>query len=174
MTNNVSRRETKMTEERISRDQEVRSAAPVHDEYANWDNDTLLGTENIPARVGYVQRWVRTSVKGTEDQSNVFKKFNKAWKPRALSTIPKGQYVMHIDFQGTDVVGIHGMILMERPVELHERESRSVTEQTQLQMSAVKQNMYKVHDPASGLSRPEFTEESSKASRGRIAPVDAD
>ena len=158
--------------DRESREQELRSAEPVHEQYINWDEDGLLSTENIPARPGYVQRWVRTSVKGTEDQSNVFKKLNKGWKPRPLTTVPKGQYVMHVDFNGTDVIGIHGMILMERPKELHDRQRRMVQEQTNLQMSAVKQNMYKIHDPASGLTRPEFTEERTKISRGRIAPVD--
>ena len=158
--------------ERESREHELREADPIHEEYeGNWDSDSLLDTTNIPARQGYVQRWVRTSIKGMEDQSNVFKKVNKGWKPRALSTIPKGQYVMRVDFNGVDVVGIHGMILMERPQALHDKQAKARQELNDLQMSAVKQNLYKVHDSSSGFSRPVMDERTS-VSRGRIAPID--
>jgi len=157
-------------EQRASREQELRAADPVHDEYADWDNDSLLDTKNIPARPGFVQRWVRTSVKGEEDQSNVFKKINKGWRPRSLDSIPKGQYVMNVDFQGVNVVGIHGMILMERPIGIHDRQRAQIEEQNRLQMTAVKQNLYKIHDPSSGLTRPEFDEQ-SRVSKGRIAPI---
>lgn len=157
--------------ERLSREQESRESAPIHEEYQQWDNDLLLNTENIPARPGFVQRWVRTDIKGKEDQSNVFKKFNKGWKPRLLDTVPKGQFVMNQDFQGQQVIGIHGMILMERPKQIHERQAKQVKELTSLQMKAVENDMYKVHDPSSGFGRPEFSN-TSKVSRGRIAPID--
>lgn len=157
--------------DRVSREQELREAEPIHDQYDSWDNDLLLSTEMIPARPGFVQRWVRTTVKGADDQSNVFKKFNKGWKPRLLDTVPKGQFVMNQDFQGQQVIGIHGMILMERPKHIHERQKEQVKEATSLQMKAVENDMYKVHDPSSGFGRPEFSN-TSKVSRGRVAPID--
>jgi len=156
---------------RTSRAQEVRAADPVHDEYIDWDNDSLLDTSKIPAREGYVQRWVRTSVKGEEDQSNVFKKMNKGWRPRLLDTVPQGQFCVRIDFQGSDVVGLRGMILMERPIALHKKEKAAVEDATRLQMGSVKNNMYQVHDPASGITRPEFNER-TQVSTGRPAIVD--
>jgi len=157
---------------RESREQELRVADPVHEDYASWDEDSMLNTSNIPPREGYVQRWVRTLVKGTEDQANVFKKYNKGWKARPRSSVPKGQFVMHVDFNGEDVIGIHGMILMERPKALQDRQRKAVDENTRLQMSSVKQSMYKEHDPRSGLSRPDFIEERSNVSRGRSAAID--
>jgi hypothetical protein len=157
---------------RESREQELRVADDVHEDYATWEDDTLLNTSNIPPRDGYVQRWVRTSVKGIEDQANVQKKFNRGWRPRPMSTIPKGQYVMHVDFNGMDVVGVHGMILMERPKALHEKQRKMIQQDTDMQMKSVKHDMYKVHEPGSRLTRPEFVEENTKTSRGRIAPVD--
>jgi len=161
----------KQQDQRESREQDLREAEPVHEDYAAWDDDSMLNTSNIPPRDGFVQRWVRTLVRGTEDQANVFKKYNKGWKPRPMSSVPKGQFVMHVDFNGVDVIGIHGMILMERPKALQDKQRRSIEEDTRLQMSAVKQNMYKEHDPRSGLSRPEMTERTN-VSRGRIAPID--
>ena len=158
--------------ERKSREQESRVADPIHEEYPEYyDDDTLLSTENIPARQGYVQRWVRTSLQGKEDQANIFKKMNKGWKPRPLDTVPKGQYVMKIDFNGSQVIGIHGMILMERPIALHERQKNSIEAQNKSQIMSVKHNMMQVHDPRSGLTSPEFDLRTS-TTRGRMPAVD--
>lgn len=159
-------------EARKPREQERRASEPVHEEYPEYyEDDTLLSTDNIPAREGYVQRWVRTVLNGKEDQSNVFRKINKGWRPRLMSTVPKGQFVTKIDFNGTDVVGIHGMILMERPEALHERQQRAKQNLIDLQMRAVKENMYAVHDPSSGLTRPEMRATSTN-SVGRMPTVD--
>lgn len=159
---------------RQSREQQLREANPVHDEYAAWDNDSLLSTDNIPAREGYVQRWVRTTIKGQDDHTNVFKKYNKGWKPRPLDSIPKGQFVPHIDFQGVNVVGIHGMILMERPEQLHERQRKQIDEQNRLQQMAVKHNLYKDYENDRSardyITAPEY-EVQSRVSKGRIAPI---
>jgi hypothetical protein len=71
-------RATRMTDDsRLPREQELRASEPIHEEYGSWDDDSMLSTRNIPPRDGYVQRWVRTLVKGQEDQANVFKKYNK-------------------------------------------------------------------------------------------------
>jgi len=157
--------------ERLSREQESREADVIHDEYDAWDSDQLLDTKNIPPQPGYVQRWVRTSTRGEEDQSNVFKKMNKGWKPRQRSTVPKGQFVPHIDFEGLDVIGIRGMILMERPMALHERQRKQVREATELQMQAVRNELGQERD-SRYKNGPRFEEETTKVSRGRIAPVD--
>lgn len=154
---------------RQSRTQTTRAAEDVH-EFQNWGSQALLDTTNIPARGGFVQRWVRTSLDNKEDQNNVFKKINQGWKPRPLSSVPKGQYVPNIDFQGTDVIGIHGMILMERPVDIHNKHKRYVQNQTQLQTEAVKNDVRKVHEPGSGVSAPTYSNKSN-VSKGRIAPV---
>lgn len=159
-------------DKRVSRDQESQAADSLHEDYANWNDDSLLNTDSIPPRDGYVQRWVRTSVKGNEDQANVQKKFNRGWRPRPMSTIAKGQYVMHVDFNGSEVVGVHGMILMERPKALQDKQRAMIQNDTALQMQSVRQDLFKVHEPGSRLTRPDFIEESTRTSRGRIAPVD--
>lgn len=159
---------------RKPRTQELRVSEPVHEAYPEYfEDDYLLSTKSIPPRPGYVQRWVRTMLQGRDDYANVFKKQNKGWQPRLLSTVPEGQFVMKIDFQGIEVIGIHGMILMERPEALHERQKSAIRRQTNLQMEAVKNDMYKVHDPSSGLSRPEYHLTSSE-SIGRRPALDDD
>lgn len=159
-----------MADNRQSRTQEQRVAEPVHDISDDWDDDSLLSTKNIPARPGFVQRWVRTEVRGEADQSNVFKKMNRGWKPRLLDTVEKGAFVPNIDFNGINVIGIHGSILMERPEALHKKESAMVKNDTNLQMSAVKNDLYRLGDNGA-FKRPEF-DEKTQVSRGRVPSID--
>ena len=157
---------------RQSRTQETREAEETHETYNdNWESPALLDTHNIPAKAGFVQRWVRTKVKGEDDQNNVFRKINQGWKPRLKSSVPKGAFVPNIDFQGTDVIGIHGMILMERPEKQNEAQKRHNAQATKDQMSAVKQNMFNVHEQGDGMSRPSMNNNSS-VSKGREPDFD--
>jgi hypothetical protein len=158
---------------RAPRAQEMRAADQIHEEYdVNWDDDSLLNTDNIPPRDGFVQRWVRTTINGIEDQKNVQKKYNRGWRPRLLDTVPKGQFVMNIDFNGQQVIGIHGMILMERPEALHNRQQASVRNSIDLQMQAVDADLQDVHDPKSGMTKPEFLERKQRAATGKRALID--
>jgi hypothetical protein len=63
---------------------------------------------------------------------------------------------------------------MERPIETHKRQHSYEKRMADNQMSAVKNDMHKVHDSGSGLTRPEFIEQQSRVSKGRIAPVAPD
>ena len=160
-----------MTTARKSRTHETREADVIHDEYADsWEEKGVLDTKDIPARDGFVQRWVRTMIKGEDDQNNIFRKINQGWKPRLMSTVPKGLYVPNIDFQGTDVIGIHGMILMERPERQHESQAKSNRAATANQMSAVKQNIFNVKEEK-GMIAPAMKSKSS-VSKGRMPDFD--
>lgn len=157
-----------------SREQESREAEEVHESYNdNWESPALLDTHNIPAKAGFTQRWVRTKVKGEDDQNNVFRKINQGWKPRPLSTVKKGQFIPNIDFQGTDVIGIHGMILMERPLKQHEAQAEYNRKAAENQMSAVKENMFNVHESGKGMRQPSM-KSSTEVSRGRVDDFDGD
>lgn len=157
---------------RASRTQETRQAEEMHPAYNDtWESPALLDTTNIPAREGYVQRWIRTKIKGDDDQNNVFRKINQGWKVRELSSVPKGQFVPHIDFNGLNVIGIHGMILMERPEEQHKRHAEYNRQQANNQMEAAEQNLFKVHKEGSGLTRPSMRNK-SEVTKGRIADPD--
>jgi len=157
---------------RVSREQQLREAEEVHESYnENWETPSMLDTTNIPAREGYVQRWVRTKVKGEDDQNNVFKKINQGWRPRQLSSVPKGQFVPNVVFNGSNVIGIHGNILMERPEAQHLSHAEYNRKQSAKQMTAVKQNMFNVHSAGDGMVAPSMTNK-SEVRKGRL--VDSD
>jgi len=141
--------------DRASRTQETRAADVVHEvSHMSWESPALLDTTHIPARPGYVQRWVRTKLRGEDDQSNVFRKINQGWKPRLLDSVPKGSYVPNVDFNGVNVIGIHGNILMERPVEIHEKHAAYNRQQAENQMIAARQTLGSVHKADSCLTAP--------------------
>ena len=169
---NITKEQRQQNLERGSRAQEARVADPVHEYWDDNVSDSALDTSRIPPREGYVQRWVRVRLKGQEDQSNAYRRYNKGWKPRLKSSVPEGQFVMSTNFNGLDVIGTPSMVLMERPKEFEDRQRRANEQATQMQMAAVKQTMYKQYSPGSGMSRPEFEKENSRVTRGRAAEID--
>lgn len=163
-----------MTNENASREQQSRAAEEFHgDENMEFD-PALLNTKNMPAREGFVQRWVRTTIQGEDDTANVFRMVNLGWKPRLASSVALSEFVPTVHYQGADIIGIRGMILMERPVEMEAKQQDYYNRQANAQMASVEQNMHKVHEKGSGLTRPEFTERKSQVHRGRVAPVAPD
>ena len=156
---------------RQSRAQESRKANPVRESRpAPWEQGGVLAMD-IPPRDGYVHRWVRTTVKGDDDQSNVFQKMNYGWRPRDYSTVETSTGIPHLTFEGSEVIGIRGMILMERPAEVHEQQAMHVKQQTHDQMLSVEHNLLREHDPKSGLTSPEMNVKSGVV-KGRIVQVD--
>jgi len=162
--------------DRLSREQETRAADDVHEDYDGTfdDEPALLDTKSMPPREGFVQRWVRTTINSEDDQANVYRRMNQGWKPRLADTIPKGQYVPTVNYQGSNIIGIHGNILMERPIERHEKQQAREKNLADAQMNSVTNNMHNVHKAGSGITKPEFTEQSSRVERGRVAPVAPD
>lgn len=160
-----------MSNDRVSRVQESRASENINVD--SFGDDSLLDTTNMPPREGFVQRWVRTTINNEDDQGNVFRSMNRGWKPRKADTVPNPM-VPTINYNDANVIGIRGMILMERPIELHEREVARENNISDNLMAGVKSNMHDVHTQGSGITRPEFTEQSSRVEKGRVAPVAPD
>lgn len=166
-----------MEADRKSREQERRvadnSRPETMPEY--WEQQGNLDARHIPARPGYVQRWVRTHIDGREDPNNVGKRMNQGWRPRMADTVPTNVYVPTLkECQwGNNIIGMYGMILMERPAQLQERQAQAVRENTDNQMRAVEESLFRVHEPGSGLGRPKM-ESRSRVTRGRTPSVQDD
>lgn len=155
-----------------SREQSSRDSNTRETRTNSWEYRGVLDARDIPAREGMAQRWVRVSDSSGDDQGNVHRRINQGWRPRQASTVKKGQYVPQINYQGADVIGIQGMILMERPTEQHNSEMAYRKQLANNQMQAVESMLSDVHDPKSGLTKPEFSEYSSDVKTGgRPAPV---
>lgn len=92
------------------REEESRSDIP-------WKPPSLLDAP--PARSGYVQRWIATSIQGKETPDNVYKRMREGWEPRKADSVkdPLFPTINHGQWAGS--IGIEGMLLCEMPKEKH-------------------------------------------------------
>lgn len=174
MTQKTPTRRDNAQGERLSRDQEQRAAEPAHEEWdMDWNPDAgMLDTRLMPARPGFVQRWVRTLIQGVDDATNVMRRRNQGWRPRNPSTVPAGQYVPTVNMRGAEVIGMDGIVLMERPEKLHQKAADYVREKTARQRQSVEQHlMTEYGGPQTGLGAPQLKSESQVSTGSRPAPV---
>jgi hypothetical protein len=78
-----------------------------------------------PARPGFRQRWVSTSILGQDIPQQVARRLRQGWTPRPADTVPDTFYaptVAHGQFEGC--VGVEGMILCELPEEKAQARTR--------------------------------------------------
>jgi hypothetical protein len=156
---------------RVPRAQETREAEVIHEAYDdNWEPAMMLDTKQVPPRPGYVQRWVRTSLKGVDDQANVYAKMGKRWTPRPASSVPKGVYAPTVRFNDADVIGHQGNILCERPETLNERHKAFNRQQANDLVRAQKSNIFNVSDDKY-VTDPLFKNE-HKTTTGRVPDID--
>jgi hypothetical protein len=120
-----------------ARAKQTREAEEVH-EYADepWVRPATL--PHIPAREGFVQRWVRVSVRGDHDATNVSSKFREGWRPRKADTLPKDFPVPKIE-QGhyTGCIGVGGNILCEMPKERNNQRNAFYRKRRERQTAAI-------------------------------------
>jgi|TARA_R110000796_G_scaffold92771_1_gene197151 hypothetical protein len=106
-----------MTETRNVRAKETRKSPRAEESRPDvaWKPPSLLDAP--PARSGYVQRWIATSIQGKETPDNVFKRMRAGWEPRSADTVDGMQFPTINHGQWSGCVGIEGMMLCEMPVE---------------------------------------------------------
>ncbi len=159
-------------DERLTRDQEQRED-DIHDDYDDdWEVPDILDAP--PARPGFAQRWVRTTLEGKDDPRNVAKRMNERWRPRRADTVPKGYHaptIQHGEYAG--YIGVEGVVLMERPEKVQNAVRKRNRDMARAQMQGVENDLHKIHDPHSGYGQPTLSNR-SKVQRGRPVVADDD
>ena len=77
------------------------------------------GLPNIPPREGMEQRWMRSRLGAEAAVKNLAQKQTRGWRPRPASSVQQSYQNMRLAegrFDGA--IGVHDMILMERPIEI--------------------------------------------------------
>lgn len=99
-----------------------------------WKEPSNL--EAPPPRPGYVQRWIRASVRSDADAGNLAKAARRGWTPRSADTAPDfpAPTIKHGEFAGA--IGSVDCILCERLVELDQREKAIQRARTGRQLDA--------------------------------------
>ena len=104
-----------------------------------------------PAPNGYAHRWIRTSVQGFEDTSNVSKKLREGWDfvkvDQIKEEIGENKYPFYTEGQYQGCIGIGGLVLARIPIEILEARAEYFNKITQDRMNAVDNDLMKEQHP---------------------------
>lgn len=120
-----------------------------------WRPAALLPEPNpIP---GYGFRWVRASLVGEADPTNVSSKLREGWEPVKASDHPE----LAVQGNGRGLVEIGGLILCKMPQEIIAQRDAYYKQAASNQIKAVDSNFMRENDPR----MPLFAERSSEVTR---------
>ena len=126
-----------------------------------WTPVRKLETPEPPE--GYEYRWIRESMLGQEDRSNVSKRLREGWEPCKAKDHPEITLVTIEQERFAENVVIGGLMLCKAPIELVEERTEHFETQTQSQMASVDNNLMREND----ARMPLFNERQSKVTFGQ-------
>lgn len=94
-----------------------------HETYPkNWEPPAHLAAPK--ERSGYVQRWVRTNIRGENDPQNIANQLRQGWRPRSFTTVPaseRTQYPSAAMGKYGEVMKSGDLVLCEMPKNLFDQ-----------------------------------------------------
>lgn len=119
----------------------------------------------IKKEAGWAYRWVRTSMLGQADPTNVSKRMREGWEPVKLTDHPELQ--LYVDSNQNsrfkDSVEIGGLILCKTPEDFVDQRNSHYSQQTKSNTEAVDNNFMKEND----ARMPLFQEKRTTTSFGK-------
>jgi hypothetical protein len=147
-----------MTDNRTPREVETRE---TFQRQAQWAPAALLPEINKEA--GWAYRWIRTSMAGQSDATNVSSKMREGWEPVKLSEHPELHLYIDANSRFPDSVEVGGLLLCKTPEEFIEQRAAYYNNQTQSQTDAVDNSFMKEND----ARMPLFKEKRTSTSFGK-------
>ena len=121
----------------------------------SWEPASILPA---PApQAGWVFRWLRTSMGGNLDNTNVSKRFREGWEPVRAEDHPELQIMSDHKSEWGDKGGIEvgGLLLCKAPEELVEQRREYYRNHAESQMQAVDNNYMRENDPRMPVLAPD-------------------
>lgn len=146
-----------MAENRLNREQETREKTVRK---RSWQRAEILPVPNPES--GYDFHWVRVSMRGEMDATNVSAKFREGWEPVKASDHPEIQLVSVENDRYKDNVVIGGLMLCKTPSEFVADRTEHFDNVATSQMNSVDNNFMRESDPR----MPLFAERKSKVTFG--------
>ena len=147
-----------MAENRLAREVENRESAQRK---MAWTPPSTLPP--LPEEEGWVFRYIRTSIMGTADPSNVSAKLREGWEPVKAEDYPELR--IHADpnsrFKGNIEIG--GLLVCKAPKELMQQRDDYYAKQAQDQVKSVDNSFMRLNDER----MPLFNERKSSVSFGK-------
>jgi len=138
-------------DERTDRSHDTREDF-VREKYS-WIPSSVLPTPD--PQDGWIFRWVRTSVLGQSDNTNVSKKFRDGWQPVRAEDHPELKIVSDINSRFAGNIEQGGLLLCKAPEEKMRARTKHYEEVARRQMESVDRNYMRENDPRMPLLRPE-------------------
>ena len=145
-----------MADNRQPRENETRE---TFQRQAQWAPAALL--PEITKVPGWAYRWIRTSMAGQADATNVSSKMREGWEPVKLSEHPELKLYINENTRIPDAVEVGGLMLCKTPEEFVEQRTAYYNNQTQSQTDAVDNSFMKENDPR----MPLFKDKKSSVSK---------
>lgn len=143
---------------RTGRESETRTAAERPD---RWRPAQLLPEPN--PEPGYVFRWIRVSMMGTDDPKNISSSFAEGWEPVKASMHPEVRLFSSNSSRFPDSIEVGGLVLCKIPAEFMDQRAAFFNDKTEREMQAVDNNYMGQNDPR----MPVFRERDTRTTFGR-------
>jgi hypothetical protein len=121
--------------------------------------------ETLPkpkAQAGWVYRWIRTSMMGQADPTNMSAKLREGWEPVKAEDHPEMMYQADPNTKFKGNIEIGGLLLCKAPEELRDQRNSYYNRQAESQMEAVDNSFMRTEDKR----MPLFNERRSSTSFG--------
>jgi hypothetical protein len=138
-------------DERTDRSHDTREDFVREDD--SWVPSSVLPTPD--PQDGWIFRWIRTSVLGQADNTNVSKKFREGWIPVKADDHPELKIMPDINSQFNGNLEVGGLLLCKAPAEKMRARTKHFEEVARRQMESVDSNYMRENDPRMPLLRPE-------------------
>jgi len=121
-----------------------------------WTPPQVLETPEPPPGMKY--RWVRTSIRGEDDKTNVHMRFREGYEPVKPEEVVGYELPTIEDGKHAGTVGVGGLILCKIPEETVAQRNAHFERQTENQMKAVDNDLMREENPAMPISRDRKTQ----------------
>lgn len=116
-----------------------------------------------PARQeGWEYKWIRKSIMGVSDPTNMSKSMREGWEPCRLVDHPEMMLAVDGDAKNSDLIEVGGLVLCKIPEEMFNQRQQYYMNQAQGQMESVDAQVDRENDPR----MPLFKERKSKVTFG--------
>jgi hypothetical protein len=112
---------------------------------------------------GYAFRWIRVSMMGKDDPTNISGKLREGWEPVKASEHPEIRLFGSGASRIPDSIEVGGLLLCKTPVEFVEQRDAYYQQQAEAQMQSVDSTFMRENDSR----MPLFKERSSKVTFGK-------
>ena len=133
---------------RSSRASETRS---TQERKKLWRPASSLDAPQPPE--GYKYRWIRTEVRGFQDQKNVSARLREGYEPVRSDDHPDFPAPTIEDGKHAGTIGVGGLMLAKVPEEVVEARTEYFQSQTEDQMTAVDNDLLKEQHPSMPISK---------------------